>query len=196
MTIRRIVVTGGPGAGKTSLWREIARVWGDAVLPVPEVATLLLAHVFPSVRDEAERCAVQRSIFEVQHALERVHENRLKPGQILLCDRGSPDGAGYWPHGHDDFFSTMQTVWHDELARYEAVLFMESAAVGGLSIAQGNAVRSEDLATASSIDTRLRQVWIAHPNFAHVRHQIDFARKLELGLAQLEAWIGAPAKRG
>ena len=178
MAAVRIAVSGGPGAGKTTLWRTIASSHSSRVVAVPEVATLLFSHVFPGVNNELERCAVQRAIFTVQRSLEQVQENRLRADQVLWCDRGLPDGAGYWPHGHADFFAAMQTDWRAELERYDAVLFMESAAVGGLSIASGNSTRSEDLRTARALDARLKQVWQAHPRFHHIPHEQDFVLKL------------------
>jgi predicted ATPase len=178
VAIRRIAVTGGPGAGKTTLWQELSRSYQGHVVAVPEVATLMFRHVFPPVQSEAERHAVQRAIFYVQRELERVHEGRAQADQILLCDRGTVDGGGYWPDGHEAFFDAMATRWDDELARYDAVLFLESAALGGLAIDQGNAVRSEDLQTAVVVDTRLREVWASHPRFLHVPHTRDFADKL------------------
>ncbi|MDB4991298.1 MAG: hypothetical protein JWN04_6476 [Myxococcaceae bacterium] len=183
MAIRRIAVTGGPGAGKTTLWRELSQRHAGRVVPVPEVATLMFRHVFPQVHGEAERHAVQRAIFHVQRELECVHEGRSARDQILLCDRGTVDGGGYWPQGHQAFFEAMATCWEDELARYDAVLFLETAAQGGLAIDAGNAVRTEDLATAVSIDGRLRDVWACHPRFLHVPHAVQFADKLRAGHA-------------
>ena len=193
MTIRRIVVSGGPGAGKTTLWRAIAAAHPERVLAVPEVATMLLSHVFPPVNSLESRCALQRAIFAVQRNLEAAYEARLLPGQVLLCDRGIPDGAGYWPEGRDAFFMAMQTELQAELARYEAVVFMESAAVGGLSIAEGNQVRTEDLQTAVTIDQRLRDVWSEHPMFRHVPQHEDFAAKLKAGNSIVAAWLDAIA---
>jgi predicted ATPase len=178
MAVVRIAVSGGPGAGKTTLWRSIAKSHRPRVQAVPEVATLLFSHVFPGVQNAAERCAVQRAIFEVQRNLEQVYEGRLTGDQVLWCDRGVPDGAGYWPHGHAHFFETMQTEWQAELARYDAVLFLESAAVGGLSIASANRTRTEDLETASALDQRLKEVWLSHPRFHHIPHESDFALKI------------------
>jgi predicted ATPase len=189
--VRRIAVTGGPGAGKTSVWRALARSQPGRVLAVPEVATLLLQHVFPPVRGERERHAVQRAIFAVQHELEAAHESRLAPGAVLLCDRGTPDGAGYWPEGSDAFFAAMNTRCEIELERYEAVLFLETAAVGGLSIARGNAVRSETLEAAVAIDRRLHAVWSRHPRFHHVAVERDFATKVAHGSEALRRWLGS-----
>lgn len=190
MAVVRIAVSGGPGAGKTTLWRSIAKLHAASVVPVPEVATLMFSHVFPSVRSEQERCSVQRAIFAVQHNLEQVYESRLDGDQVLWCDRGAPDGGGYWPQGHEHFFESMQSQWQAELARYDAVVFMESAAVGGLSIAHGNRTRSEDLQTAARLDQRLKEVWQAHPRFHHVPHETDFAVKIERARALAERLLG------
>jgi predicted ATPase len=178
MAARRIAVTGGPGGGKTTVWRELTQRYSNALVPVPEVATLMFQYVFPPVANASERNAVQRSIFEVQRNLEAVYEGRLLDGQYLLCDRGTPDGAGYWPDGYEGFFAAMATRWDEELARYDAVLFLETAAAGGLSIAAGNPVRKENLETAIAIDRRLYEVWSKHPEFHHVPHELDFSLKV------------------
>ena len=187
---RRIAITGGPGAGKTTLWRALASALPERVLAVPEVATLMFVHVFPSVESERERSAVQRAIFSVQHNLEYFYEARMLPGQVLLCDRGTPDGGGYWPDGHEAFFRTMSTTWQNELSRYEAVVFLETAAAAGLSIADGNAVRSEDQRAACAIDQRLRAVWSNHAKFSFVPCQPDFGAKIEHARRTLLAALG------
>jgi dephospho-CoA kinase len=43
----KIVLTGGPCAGKTSCLRAIRAEFGEQVVTVPEVATLLLNNGFP-----------------------------------------------------------------------------------------------------------------------------------------------------
>jgi predicted ATPase len=189
MALSRIVVTGGPGAGKTSVWRALASTHARRVVAVPEVATLLFQHVFPSVRDLAERRSVQRAIFEVQRNLETIHDTRRVADQVLLCDRGVPDGAGYWPEGPDAFFAAMNTDWKSEVSRYDAVLFLETAAVGGLSIAAGNTTRTETLEAAVRVDAQLRAVWGQHANCVFVAHESDFATKVERGSAVLRGWL-------
>jgi len=189
MAIRRIAVTGGPGAGKTTIWRAVTDAYEQRIVALPEVATLLLTHVFPQPRDEAERHALQRSIFAVQQNLEALYAARLGADQVLLCDRGTPDGAGYWPAGPDAFFAAMDAEWDTELARYDAVLFLETAAAGGLSIADGNAVRLEDHAAAIAIDRNIHAVWSRHPRFHHVAHEHDFSVKVARGLSALAALL-------
>jgi predicted ATPase len=189
MAIRRIAVTGGPGAGKTTVWRSLAHAYADRIVCVPEVATLMLQHVFPQVQSEQERHALQRSIFAVQKQLEAVHAGRLQGDQVLLCDRGTPDGAGYWPDGPEAFFTAMATRWEDELARYDAVLFLETAAAGGLPISHGNAVRREDAGAALAIDRRIHAVWSRHPRFLHIGHERDFSVKVARGSAALRALL-------
>jgi predicted ATPase len=179
MSTRRIAVTGGPGGGKSTVWSVLSAAQGERVLAVPEVATLMFRHVFPQVDSAAERCAVQRAIYRVQEELEQFYLARARSDQVLLCDRGSCDGAGYWPDGYDAFFSAMGTSWERELGRYDAVLFLETAAVGGYSIREGNETRSETLAEAVALDARLREVWERHPLFVHIGHCADFSEKLQ-----------------
>ncbi|HEX2677416.1 MAG TPA: ATP-binding protein [Polyangiales bacterium] len=182
-------MTGGPGAGKTTVWRAFVEAHASDVCAVPEVATLMLSHVFPGIDSDVQRCALQRSIFALQHNLEAYHADR-SPGLALVCDRGTPDGGGYWPDGHRAFFSAMQCDWDTELARYDAVLFLETAAAAGLSIASDNATRTEDLQTALAIDRRLHDVWSKHPRFHHVPVEDRFASKVQHGLATLEKLLG------
>jgi predicted ATPase len=185
MSTRRIAVTGGPGGGKTSVWQALAAAHGDSVLAVPEVATLLFRHVFPAVGSESERRAVQRAIFHLQNELEAFWLARAEPHHVLLCDRGTCDGAGYWPEGHTAFFEAVESDLARELGRYDAVLFLETAAVGGYAIHEGNETRRESLAEAIEIDRRLREVWSLHPRFLHIPHAPSFIDKLENAEAAL-----------
>jgi hypothetical protein len=174
------------------VWQALAAAHSEHVLAVPEVATLLFRHVFPQVESEAERCAVQRAIFQVQSELEAFYAARALPAQSLLCDRGSCDGGGYWPAGHAAFFAAMGSTWERELLRYDAVLFLETAAVGGYSIREGNETRTETLAEAIQVDTRLRAVWERHPRFVHIGHERDFSHKLARAEAALAALLQDP----
>jgi len=126
----RIVLTGGPGGGKTTAADMFRREIGDRVVVVPEAATMLFAGGFPRTEESEARRAAQRAIYQVQRNLEDLQSVRF-PGRVLLCDRGTVDGGAYWP-GNDggvDFFTAVGTSMELELARYDAVIFFETAAV-------------------------------------------------------------------
>jgi len=68
----RIVLTGGPGGGKTTAADLFRREIGDRVVIVPEAATLLFSGGFPRTLDIRARKAAQQAIFHVQTQLENV----------------------------------------------------------------------------------------------------------------------------
>lgn len=183
----RIVVTGGPGGGKTTAADLFRREIGERVVVVPEAATLLFNGGFPRTGDTAARMAAQRAIYHVQQNLEDAQAG-LFPERILLCDRGTVDGAAYWPDSPGTFFGAVGTTEERELARYDAVIFFESAAVGGLLI-EGNPVRTESLDEAVALDGKLRAVWSRHPRFVVVPHDTSFVKKIMFGLAALESLV-------
>jgi predicted ATPase len=184
----RIVLTGGPGAGKTTAADLFRREIGERVVLVPEAATLLFSGGFPRVIEAHARRAAQSAIYHLQRNLEDVQSARF-PERILLCDRGTVDGAAYWPDAPAGFFTAVGTTEAEELARYDAVIFFESAAVGGGGIEGGNPVRIESIEEAAHLDHRLRAIWSKHPKFVVVRHNPSFFRKITFGLTALESIV-------
>lgn len=184
----RIVLTGGPGGGKTTAADLFRREIGERVVIVPEAATLLFSGGFPRVTEPGARRAAQCAIYHVQRNLENVQSARF-PERILLCDRGTVDGAAYWPDDPAGFFAAVGTTEAEELARYDAVIFFESAAVGGVAVEGGNPARIESNAEAVDLDRRLRAIWSKHPRFAIVQHNASFFKKLTFGLATLESIV-------
>lgn len=191
----RIVLTGGPGGGKTTAADLFRREIGEQVIVVPESATTLFAGGFPRASDPSARCSVQRAIFEVQRSLEDIQAS-LYPDRILLCDRGTVDGAAYWPSGSDDFFTLMGTTLETELDRYDVVLFFETAAAGGMTFEGPNRYRVESDTEALELDSRLRALWAAHRRFHLVPHNPSFLRKITVGLAILESVVAHHHRNG
>lgn len=185
----RVVVTGGPGGGKTTAADLFRRELSGQVIVVPESATLLFSGGFPRLEQPGAVRAAQRAIFEVQRSLEDITEAE-HPERVLLCDRGTVDGAAYWPGSEAEFFAAMGTTLAAELERYDAVLFFESAAVGNHPIKGNNPVRIETHAEAAALDKRLREVWSRHPRFTFVRHRDSFFQKLTEGFDALSRIVG------
>jgi predicted ATPase len=184
----RLVVTGGPGGGKTTAADLFRRELGERVVIVPEAATILFSGGFPRSADGDARRAAQTAIFHVQRNLEDVQSARY-PDRILLCDRGTIDGAAYWPDEPEGFFHHVGTTLDQELQRYDAVIFFESAAAGGISIEGGNPIRNETADQALSLDRRLQSVWSRHPRFVFVPHSSSFFQKMTFGLGAIQSIV-------
>jgi len=190
----RIALTGGPGAGKTTAADLFRREIGGQVVIVPEAATLIFSGGFPRCTKKPGVLAAQHAIFHVQRNLEDV-QSSLYPERILLCDRGKVDGGAYWPGALEEFFATLDTTLKHELARYDEVIFFESAAVGGMGIEGGNPVRNESMEQAAALDAKLRSLWAHHPRFVLVRHNPSFFKKISFGLAELDTMVAELAAR-
>lgn len=184
----RIVVTGGPGGGKTTAVDLFRREIGDRVVIVPEAATILFQGGFPRSRESRPLRITQTAIFHVQRHLEDV-QAAMFPGRTLLCDRGTVDGAAYWPGEVHHYFNNVGTTLDTELARYDAVIFFETAARGGVSIEGGNPIRSESGREAVELDAKLKALWSRHPRFIFVPHNPSFFKKISFGLAALDGIV-------
>ena len=181
----RIVLTGGPGGGKTTAADMFQREIGVEVVVVPEAATILFQGGFPRSNEPGARRYAQTAIYHVQRHLEDV-QAELFPGRTLICDRGTLDGAAYWPGYPHDYFGAVGSTMAAELARYDAVIFFETAAVSGASIEGGNPIRNESIKEAARLDGKLRDLWSQHPRFILVPNNRSFFKKLSFGLAVLE----------
>ena len=192
----RIVLTGGPGGGKTTAADLFRREIGERVVIVPEAGTMVFGGGFPRSKEKQAIVAAQRAIFHVQRNLEDV-QSALFPERILLCDRGTVDGAAYWPGDPHEFFDEFDTSLAEELGRYDAVIFFESAAVGGMDIEGGNPVRTETIKEAVAIDERLKKLWSQHPRFILIPHNPSFFKKITFALAALDSIVAGwkPGRR-
>ena len=94
----KIVLTGGPCAGKTTALEKLSsylRERGFRVYTVPEAATLLFSNGADLSGGALE---FQKAVLETQMSLEDTFERMaLSTGEksVLLCDRGTCDGKAY-----------------------------------------------------------------------------------------------------
>ncbi len=181
----KVVVTGGPGGGKTTALDLFRRELCQQIVVVPEAATLLFSGGV--TRSDNEQCVkmVQKTIFQLQKNLEDIHKVQY-PDRLLVCDRGSLDGLAYWPGSESDFFKQVSSTFEEELERYDAVIFFESAATSGQEISSNNPARSESLQQAAKLDKKLQRIWSKHPHFYFVGSSESFVRKIMFGIMTLE----------
>jgi AAA domain len=117
--VRRIVLTGGPGAEKTAVLDIVRRSICDHSVVRPEAAGIVFGGGFPHDDRVGSRRAAQRLIFHTERELEHIAD--LDHPAVELCDRGTVDGAAYWV-GPGTLWRAMNTTRADELARYDTVI--------------------------------------------------------------------------
>ncbi len=181
--LRGIVLTGGPGSGKTTIGRLLAKKHADTLVLVPEAATQVYHRLQTrwNKLDDDGRRNVQRLIYQLQLEQEqRMREAR--PGKRLLLDRGTVDGAAYWPDGAEDYWRAMGTTYEAEVARYEAAIWLECPVRIGRYNPSSNPVRFEDAEGAIRCGESLRQLWQVHPRFRVLKAR----REIEQKLAEVE----------
>lgn len=183
---KRIVVTGGPGAGKTAVLELIRRSFCEHVVVLPEAAGMLFGGGFPRRPDAGSRRAAQRAIFHVQRELE-ASAAALQPA-IVLCDRGTIDGVAYWP-GPDDFWQAVGTSLAAELARYHAVIHLRTPHDAAYN--HQNPLRTESASEARAVDERIAQAWASHPRRFVIGPEQDFLNKAAKALEVIHGELPA-----
>jgi predicted ATPase len=179
---KRIVLTGGPGAGKTAVLELVRQAFCQHMKVLPEAASILFGGGFPRGGQPGEQRAAQRAIYYVQRELERSADEAGTPA-IVLCDRGTLDGAAYWP-GPGELFTEVGTSLDRELARYDSVLHLRPpSAASGYN--HNNPVRVESAAEAARIDERILRVWERHPRRYVVESAVDFLEKAQRAIEVL-----------
>lgn len=177
--MKKIVLTGGPCAGKTTLTQVISRAYEQTTITVPEAASLLFSGGFPRWNEPVEcRRAMQRAIYQVQKELEAAFTAK-HAGKVVVCDRGTLDGAAYWPEGVEDYFSSLGTTLEKELARYDLVIYLESAAQSDYLLHRSkNPNRKESWEEAQQLDDETFKLWQRHPNLHVIKNQRAFGNKI------------------
>ena len=177
MTPRLVVITGGPGAGKTAVLEVVRKLFCERVAVLPEAASILFNGGFWRWDSVSGKKATQRAIYHLQKELQTMfhEENQWTLG---LCDRGTLDGVAYWPGDVSEFQSHLQTTVEKELSQYHGVIHLRVP-----SLTDGynhqNPVRTESAETAAAIDARIYEVWKSHPNYYQISSSATFAEKLK-----------------
>ena len=170
---RRVVLTGGPGAGKTAILELVRQSFCVHVQVLPEAAGIVFGGGFPRGDSVALRRAGQRAIFYVQREVEAAADGG-NPA-VVLCDRGTVDGAAYWS-GPPDLWTSVGTTLGEQLARYDAVIHLRTPATDH-GYNHQNPLRIESADEAAEIDARIARAWEAHPRRFVVESSRDFLMK-------------------
>ena len=201
MEITKIVITGGPCAGKTTAMSWVQNAFtqmGYAVLFVPETATeLITGGVAPwtcGTNTDFQKCQMH-----LQLEKERVFEEAaktMKCGKVLIvCDRGALDNKAYM----DDleFASVLAHLGTNEIDLrdgYDAVFHLVTAAKGAVEFytTANNKARTESVEQASALDDKLIAAWTGHPHLRVIDNSTNFEDKMKRLIAEISSFLGEP----
>lgn len=205
--IKRIVLTGGPCAGKTTALVRIIEHFsslGYKVFTIPEVPTLYSQGGWNYLTKNRDLYYEgERAILETQLALEdsftRMAEVCTKP-TLIVCDRGTMDISAYMtPEMWKDITSRANTNSSNLRRRYDAILHMVSAADGAEQYytTATNAIRyeqmnEEGLRIARELDKKVIKAWTGHPHLRVINNNDDFNAKLNRVLMEISNVLELP----
>lgn len=197
----KIVITGGPCAGKTTGMNWIQNAFGArgyTVLFVPETATELISGgVAPW--SCASNAAYQKCQMELQLEKERIFEEAAAGMQaekiLIVCDRGALDNKAYM--SDREFAYVLESTGTNEVElrdNYDAVFHLVTAAKGAEQFytTDNNHARTETAEEAAALDDRLIAAWTGHPHLRIIDNSSDFDGKMRHLIAEIASFLGEP----
>ena len=201
MEITKVVLTGGPCAGKTSGLSGIQERFtqmGYTVIVIAETATeLIKGGSAPWLFDSAED--FQTCLVRMQLAKEKIYEEAArKMGSekvLIVCDRGALDNKAYM--SDEEFSNVLTNIDMDEISlrdNYDAVFHLVTAANGAEEFynTANNAARTETPQQARELDDKLISAWTGHPHLRVIDNAMDFDDKMRRLMAEIAAFLGEP----
>lgn len=201
-TITKIVVTGGPCAGKTTALSWIQQKFnkiGYGVLFVSEAATdLITSGIAPWTLDSGYD--FQKSIISLQRAKEKVVEMSAEALKgydkvLIVCDRGVMDNKAYL--SEDEFQRLLKEYGLSEIEirdSYDAVFHLVTAANGAEEYytLSNNKARTETIESAIAVDQKTVAAWTGHPHLRIIDNSTDFSTKIKRLINEISSFLGEP----
>ncbi len=180
----KIVITGGPSGGKTTLIEALKKELGQKCAVVPEAASILYRGGFPRTKDPQGLVNAQRAIYFVQKELEDM-VCKISQKSLIVCDRGSVDALAYWPFAPENFFASIDSNKAAEFERYDWVLHLDTADADHYDLS--NPIRTETFAEAEALNSKIMEAWNGHPRRIVIGHNKDFLSKMTTALSVINA---------
>ena len=201
VNITKIVVTGGPCAGKTTAMSWIQNAFtqkGYAVLFVPETATeLIKGGVAPwtcGANVEYQKCQLRLQL-EKEKVFEQAARTMDVSKVLIVCDRGALDNKAYMDSLEFarvlDYLGTNEIELRDS---YDAVFHLVTAAKGAAEFytTANNSARTETVDEAAALDDKLISAWTGHPHLRVIDNASDFEDKMKRLIAEISSFLGEP----
>lgn len=199
--ISKIVITGGPCAGKSTAMSRIQNEFtkiGYTVLFVLETATELInSGIAPWTC--GTKALYQKCQMQLQLDKEKVFEQAAKTMNtekiLIVCDRGTLDNKAYMDEAEFSAvladFDTNEVELRDN---YDAVFHLVTAAKGAKEFytTANNSARTETVEEAALLDDKLISAWTGHPHFRVIDNSGDFDNKMYRLIAEISSFLGEP----
>ena len=206
--ITRLVLTGGPAAGKTTLISRILKEFkqenGWRVITIPETATELISGfgIKPfgnclsmlAFQDFVIADQIHKEKLALQ-AAELVPEDNI----LIIYDRALLDDKAYIS---DEEFEITLAKFEGRteasvLEGYDAVLHLVTCAKGAeFAYNLGNAARTESIEYAREMDDRTLRAWSGHHNLKVIDNSVNFDDKINRAMAEINKIVGIPVPAG
>ncbi|MBR6030155.1 MAG: AAA family ATPase [Clostridia bacterium] len=199
--ITRIVITGGPCAGKTTAMSWIQNAFtkkGYAVLFVDETATQLISGgaapwLSTSARDF--QLWLLRLQLDKERAFTEIAKTFKNSKVLIVCDRGALDNRAYMSDA--DFRYVLRSLNTSEVElrdQYDAVFHLVTAAKGAerFYTLANNAARTETPEQAAALDDKLIAAWTGHPHLRVIDNSTEFDAKMRRLIGEISSFLGEP----
>ena len=200
INITKIVITGGPCAGKSTALSWIQNHFikkGYKVLFINESATELINNGI-NYETCKSRLDFQKAIVGLQLEKEKIYMNaaKLMDGKILIvCDRGLLDSKAFineleFQKICNDF-NTNEIEMRDN---YDAVFHLVSCAKGAEEFytKDNNSARQENIDEARIVDDKIIAAWTGHPHFRIIDNSMSFEEKIKKLLKEIDSFLKEP----
>ena len=192
--ITKVVLTGGPAAGKTTLVSRVLKEFkqedGWRVITIPETATELIS----GFGIKPFGGCMSMLAFQDFVVADQIHKEKLaldaaqlvpEENILILYDRALMDDKAYVT---DEEFAQVIARFDGRteervLANYDLVLHLITCAKGAeFAYDLANNARTESIEYAREMDDRTLRAWSAHPNLRIIDNDANFNRKIERAL--------------
>ncbi len=199
--IIKIVITGGPCAGKSTAMSWVQNAFtqmGYVVLFVPETATeLITGGVAPwtcGTNGDYQKCQMKLQI-EKEKVFCEAASSIAADKVLIVCDRGTLDNKAYMDEL--EFYSVLKTIGINEVElrdNYDAVFHLVTAAKGAVEFytTANNSARTETVEEAAEMDDKLISAWTGHPHFRVIDNSSDFEDKMRRLISEVSSFLGEP----
>lgn len=198
--ILKIVLTGGPCAGKTSallyLKKELEKE-NIEVKIIEETATKLM--ISGKTPENMGNYNFHKLLFETQLQEEKKIFSQAEKSSsekvVILLDRGLLDNAVYVEKEDFEKYSSINGLCEDYIRNsYDAVFHLVTSANGAEKFYnfENNTIRSENIEKARQIDESLLAIWTGTPHLRVIDNSTPFEEKLKRLLKEVKCFIGVP----